>query len=186
MSDEVNGVKRPPEPTMPGVQKTGEEAPSGEKPEAKPGNTNRGGTVPPGDVDIQGDPLRCNDLAQDQPGSGPFPECVEGMDDPFTPANYTEMDKLIDVAVMASYDEHLGRGDVDRNCEPDEPPHDPPYEPPPTLDLVRREGQVQISWVEWKDSHPQLTTYGRSVSYKGRHYLVPSLPSVMCGKLERK
>jgi hypothetical protein len=104
-------------------------------------------------------------------------ESNELIDDPFTPTDYTAIEKLVVAYALARQDDSLGRGGDSWRWEL-EPDY---YEPLPTIDLIRREGSIRIAYVEWEGPRPKLTSYSRGFTYEGNDYKVPSLPAAING-----
>lgn len=74
---------------------------------------------------------------------------------------------------LISHDEFLGMGDYGAYWDPDREL----YEPFPSFDLVKKEGSINLSFVQWKGHRPYFSTYGRGATYTGESYRVPQLPA---------
>jgi len=82
---------------------------------------------------------------------------------------YSLPEKLLDATALISHDEFLGMGDYGAYWDQD---HEM-YEPSPSFDLVKRDGSINVSVVEWRGHCPDFSTEGFEATYKGESYRVP-------------
>ncbi len=121
--------------------------------------------LPPGPAEVEGQP---HPALADAASSPAEPSCELPR-----PPEYSLTEKLLDAMALISHDEFLGMGDYAAYWDPDLEP----YEPFPSFDLVKKEGSVELSFVEWRGHCPNFSTHGLGANYRGANYIVPQLPA---------